>query len=142
MASAAQIAANRANARKNTGPRTAEGKAISSRNASRHGLCSDFSDLCGEKDEISRALLEDLMEEHQPQGPTEEILVYKMAEQFRLIKRASHRLSMKTDANPGEYNAKLIDLFLRYYNTADRAFNRNLADLRKLQKERREQEAE
>ena len=35
MATKAQIAANRSNARKSTGPRTAEGKARSSRNASR-----------------------------------------------------------------------------------------------------------
>jgi hypothetical protein len=40
MASAAQIAANRLNARKSTGPRTAAGKAISSRNAEKHGKFS------------------------------------------------------------------------------------------------------
>jgi len=38
MATAAQIAANRRNALKSTGPRTAAGKAASSRNALRHGL--------------------------------------------------------------------------------------------------------
>src|SRR5690348_16081572 len=38
MATAAQIAANRRNALKSTGPRTAAGKAVSSRNALRHGL--------------------------------------------------------------------------------------------------------
>ena len=36
MATAAQIAANRLNARKSTGPRTAAGKAVSSRNAEKH----------------------------------------------------------------------------------------------------------
>ncbi|HWY30168.1 MAG TPA: hypothetical protein VNX46_05415 [Candidatus Acidoferrum sp.] len=40
MASAAQIAANRLNARKSTGPRTAAGKAVSSRNAEKHGKFS------------------------------------------------------------------------------------------------------
>src|SRR5687768_8874543 len=35
-----QIAANRANAQKSTGPRTAQGKAITSRNGTRHGLRS------------------------------------------------------------------------------------------------------
>jgi hypothetical protein len=38
MASDAQIAANRANAMRSTGPRTAAGKQKSSRNAYRHGL--------------------------------------------------------------------------------------------------------
>jgi hypothetical protein len=38
MATAKQIAANRANAKKSTGPRTAAGCAKSSRNAYRHGL--------------------------------------------------------------------------------------------------------
>src|SRR5215213_8060140 len=38
MASARQLAANRANARRSTGPRSARGKARSSLNALRHGL--------------------------------------------------------------------------------------------------------
>ena len=38
MASEKQIAANRANAKKSTGPRTPAGRAKSSRNAYRHGL--------------------------------------------------------------------------------------------------------
>jgi hypothetical protein len=38
MATAKQIAANRRNSQRSTGPRTAAGKEISSRNALRHGL--------------------------------------------------------------------------------------------------------
>jgi hypothetical protein len=38
MATEKQIAANRANARRSTGPKTALGKMVSSRNAFRHGL--------------------------------------------------------------------------------------------------------
>lgn len=38
MASEKQIAANRRNAQRSTGPRTAAGKSVSSRNAFRHGL--------------------------------------------------------------------------------------------------------
>jgi hypothetical protein len=38
MATEKQIAANRRNAQRSTGPRTAAGKSISSRNALRHGL--------------------------------------------------------------------------------------------------------
>ena len=38
MATAKQVAANRRNAQRSTGPRTAAGKSTSSRNALRHGL--------------------------------------------------------------------------------------------------------
>ena len=38
MASERQIRANRANARRSTGPKTSRGRAISSRNSLRHGL--------------------------------------------------------------------------------------------------------
>lgn len=42
MATEKQIAANRANAQKSTGPKTAAGKLKSSRNAYRHGLSCQF----------------------------------------------------------------------------------------------------
>jgi hypothetical protein len=48
MATAAQIAANRRNALKSTGPRTAAGKAASSRNALRHGLRARSAVVLGE----------------------------------------------------------------------------------------------
>ena len=38
MASAAQVPANRSNAQKSTGPRTAQGKAVVAQNAVKHGL--------------------------------------------------------------------------------------------------------
>jgi hypothetical protein len=41
MAAQKQIKANRRNAQKSTGPRTAEGKAAVSKNAVRHGLFTD-----------------------------------------------------------------------------------------------------
>ncbi|MBP0115733.1 hypothetical protein [Bradyrhizobium vignae] len=51
MASKRQIEANRANAAKSTGPQTSAGRAISSRNAYRHGLSrwndSDASGFAG-----------------------------------------------------------------------------------------------
>ena len=59
MASAKQIAANRANAQRSTGPKTAWGKMKSSRNSFRHGLsCPLPPDLAtsSEVDALARAL--------------------------------------------------------------------------------------
>jgi hypothetical protein len=59
MASEKQIAANRANALRSTGPKTAAGKLKSSRNAYRHGLSSPMTCDCttsAKVDAIARAL--------------------------------------------------------------------------------------
>ena len=60
MASEKQIAANRANAQRSTGPRTAVGKMRSSRNAFRHGLSGPlpFDSMTSAKvDAIAQALV-------------------------------------------------------------------------------------
>jgi len=44
MASSAQLRANRRNAKKSTGPQTANGKRASSKNSSRHGITSEISE--------------------------------------------------------------------------------------------------
>ncbi len=142
MATPAQIEANRRNAQNSTGARTPEGKARTRRNATRHGLCSTIALMEEEKgmEEDFQRLLADLREEHQPDGPTEDILVYKMAESFFFTNRAQVHLAEQLTFNDHEDNSKQIALMLRYHTTADRAFNRNLSDLRKLQKERRKEE--
>jgi len=53
MATEKQILANRQNAKRSTGPRTAAGKAISSRNAFRHGLSRSL-----ERDELKQHSIE------------------------------------------------------------------------------------
>lgn len=67
MASDKQIAANRANAKRSTGPKTALGKSKSSRNALRHGLsCSLKRDaLPPEIENLAQALVVDNGDEGQ-----------------------------------------------------------------------------
>jgi hypothetical protein len=134
-----RIEANRRNAAQSTGPRTAEGKARSSRNATRHGLCSFRAALLPTEDRQEfDLLLEDLRAEHQPDSSTEEILVFKMAEAFFMSQRANFLLtSQLNEQKEGKDNSKQVALMLRYFTSADRAFSRHLNDLRILQKERR-----
>ena len=58
MATDKQIAANRANAKRSTGPKTAAGRAISRNNAYRHGLSLQLDALTSAKaDAIAQALV-------------------------------------------------------------------------------------
>ena len=141
MSTAAQIAANRANAQRSTGPRTDPGKAKTRQNALRHGLCAGIPKMTDESDEQMDSLLDMLREEHEPVGATEEILVYKMAEHFFFGKRASYLLSEQLDwADKGSENGPRIALMLRYHTSSDRGYDKALGELRKVQTERRLQE--
>jgi hypothetical protein len=80
MASAAQIAANRANAEKSSGPRTEEGKAKSARNALKHGLLAERLLLDGEDPEAWAALRADYFARLHPRGEAEARLVDRIAQ--------------------------------------------------------------
>jgi hypothetical protein len=141
MPSNAQIEANRQNAQKSTGPRTPDGKTAVRQNAFRHGFCSRFPLMSDESADEVQQLLAALIEENQPVGVNEEILVYQMAEHFFFQGRASALLAEELDqADYGVKNGREIGLMLRYHTTAVRGFARSLNDLRKLQKERKLQE--
>ena len=138
MATQAQIEANRLNAQRSTGPRTPDGKAAIRQNAFRHGFTSSIPVMLRESDGDTRQLLAAFIEENQPVGVNEEILVYQMAEHFYFQRRASILMAEEFDSD--DCGAREIALMLRYHTTAVRGFSKALNDLRKLQKERKLQE--
>ncbi|MGC9950831.1 MAG: hypothetical protein ABSF64_31075 [Bryobacteraceae bacterium] len=77
--SQAQIDANRENAQKSTGPRTAAGKAASSRNRLVHGLRANKHIMLDEDPEEFLLRLHDHLDRLQPVGPVEEDLVVRIA---------------------------------------------------------------
>ena len=84
-ATEAQTNANRENAQKSTGPKSAEGKDASSRNGLKHGLCANKHILPGEDPEDFLFRLQDLLDRFRPVGPGEEALVLRIAAgQWRL----------------------------------------------------------
>jgi hypothetical protein len=117
------------------GPRTANGKAISSGNSLKHGLASGRVIIPGEDPAEFEALLNDLNAEHVPATPTEQMLVQQMAQSWWLMQRAI-RIQNEAFAETRCDSHKLA-LFLRYQTTYERAFYRALNSLMKLQKERR-----
>jgi len=66
-----QLAANRANAKKSTGPKTPAGKRISSQNATRHGFLARSILLPGESRERFFELLSSLLTQFSPATPYE-----------------------------------------------------------------------
>jgi hypothetical protein len=90
MATEKQIAANRANAGKSTGPRTRIGKAVSSQNGARHNLLSKSFVLKSECPERFQAFVESFYGEYNPCTPTETALVDTMATaRWRLIRMSN-----------------------------------------------------
>ena len=80
MSSAAQVLANRQNAQHSTGPSTPEGKAASSRNATRHGLSGVFNVLPHEDPEEFDQVATRIHDEFQPEGENETFLVNQMVQ--------------------------------------------------------------
>jgi len=148
MASAAQIAANRKNAARSTGPRSAEGKQRVSRNAVTHGLdCRDVL-LPGEDaaafDHYRAAMLAD----HQPVGAEEQDCVERMvAAQWRLRRvwraeghvhaQASRRLGFEADAGTDvlfdAQNEKALAYLDRKESALTREYHRSSRRLQELQ---------
>ena len=79
MATITQLAANRENATKSTGPTTTEGKATSSRNATRHGLLSSRLLLEDEDGAEYQEVMDGLIAALRPVGTLELALVERMA---------------------------------------------------------------
>jgi hypothetical protein len=125
---------NRANSQNSTGPRTPEGKLASSRNSFKHGLASAQLIIPGEDPAAFDALLTDLLAEHQPANPTEQLLVLEMAQSYWLTQRAI-RFQNQCFAPEG-VNEKRLALFLRYQTTHERAFHKALNTMIRLKKDR------
>ncbi len=79
MATERQIQANRANAKRSTGPVTVEGKQASSQNARRHDQLSSCVVLAAESTPKFNELMDSLLTEFQPQTANETALVETMA---------------------------------------------------------------
>jgi hypothetical protein len=94
--SESQTNANRENAQKSTGPRTSQGKANSSRNATTHGFTGTGNPFHpGEEPEEFIAIRLDHFTRYQPVGPAEEQLIDRIAAaQWRLGRVFSHEAAI------------------------------------------------
>jgi hypothetical protein len=89
MTSDRQIAANRSNAARSTGPRTATGKSRSRRNAYRHGLCAETVITAVEEPDKYQAFEAGLIEDYAPDRMVERELVARLASLLWRLRRAT-----------------------------------------------------
>jgi hypothetical protein len=102
MATREQIAANRRNAQRSTGPKTPEGKAAVRLNALKHGLTAENAVIDGEDEEAFDELLNTFLDDLQPAGPLETALVHQVV-------MAQWRLARCRAIETGFFNLGLID---------------------------------
>ncbi len=142
MSTEAQIAANKANAQHSTGPKTPAGKAASSANHIRHGFTGEFRLLSFEDPQDYEILHRDLVHEHKPSTPTEQILVERMAQhQFLLGRALKYQTAvLELSGKPAGEKERSLALYLRYQTVQERAFSKCLNDLLKLRAEKRKAE--
>jgi hypothetical protein len=120
--SPAKLRANRRNARKSTGPRTAEGKKTSSRNATTHGLfCRDLV-LPGEEADRFHLLRESILRALKPQDAMELALVDRLVcDQWRLnrLQRAEMALYAHRDEELRDRRRKEMEKLERDFQFSD-----------------------
>ena len=114
------------------GPRTPEGKAISSLNNLKHGLTGSFRILGNESQDEFDSMLDLMNEDNQPETAIEFVLIEKMAAHIWLSRRAQ-RLQ---DCALNEDDLPRLGVYLRYQTTNDRGFDKCLSTLNQIKKER------
>jgi hypothetical protein len=153
-----QIAANRLNALKSTGPKTPEGRAAVRLNGVKHGLHAQTLVLKGESESDFAALLESYEAEHAPATPTEEALVQQLVMATWRLRRLyhaeagyyAHRMEDTADRSKDynldhsghmglvvDWSNKTLDAFNRQQAHLERSFCRALRELKRLRAERK-----
>ena len=134
MATKKQIAANRRNALKSTGPRTDRGKAVSRFNALRHSLRAKSHSLSiGSLDEL-RQIRSDYIQSFQPQTPKQDDLVLRMAfarwQMLRWQRVEAQELSEPSYIDPLR-QARMMDLLTYCQARHQRAFTKAFEQYRR-----------
>ena len=163
MSTAAQIAANQANAQSSTGPKSEDGKKRSSLNALKTGLTGRTVLMPGDDAKAYQDHVCRFIDEFEPATAREEELVQSLADtRWRLLRIPALETNLyalgqlefadKFDAEAGPVRSGLIQAhtFLAYQKQFNnlviqetrlcRRFEKEMAELKQLQAERRERE--
>ena len=163
MSAATRAQVNRDNAKNSTGPRTEEGKNASRLNALNHGLASNQVVLPHESREEYEKVKAAFEEAHDACSDFERELLNRMIDSWWRLQRAyrvetqflaqrEEAIANQTDGPQGDSALAFMfsdpkemarfRLFMRYLASAERAWNRAVADFEKEQKARLKLERE
>ena len=138
--SEAQLAANRANALKSTGPRTPAGKVKSASNALQHGLYSPrtFENFVHDN-QLALEVLSNVLEQFQPATPSEHLLTQSLIHmQLRLL-QMQFLYDQSMDVHPKTVMSdppKFLAQVIRELNSLPRHIARTMRELRAEQARR------
>ncbi len=159
-----RLAANRANAKRSTGPKSVHGRKISARNGIRHGILANAVLIEGESRESFLDLLADFTAEYQPATLSEENLVERAAtaqwRQLRTITLESaaiiHEMRHQADSHAAEDtptrvmlamrslsdNSRNPELMRRYEHSFDMQYYRAMKALNAVRDQKQAQNAD
>ena len=123
MTNERQRAANRANARHSTGPKTPEGKAAVSLNARRHGLFARDVVLPEEDADVFEELWNRVRAEFSPIGSTEEFLVDHVVNAMWRLRRLERAETALYHSRMHGLKADRLERQVRSYQTTFSDFN-------------------
>ena len=123
MATEKQIEANRRNALKSTGPRTAAGKAISCRNALKSGIHAEFDIVAGEDPQTQAAFIRSFRDAYRPRTFSENRLVDRLAAAEWQLRRLS-RIEASIFGDDSGDDSALAATFIRNLTLLTRLYAR------------------
>jgi hypothetical protein len=157
MISDKQLAANRLNAQRSTGPRSAEGKTATRFNALKHGMDAASTVIPGEDPAELEALIASYHDQFQPANPAEAYFVDTLAQSdwnkrrllriqaqlFRaLIPEGEAPVDLAAAWQKDAVSGNALQKVFRQIAAIERSYLRGLAELRRLKEERQSQPEE
>ena len=140
MATKKQIAANRRNAKKCTGPKTPEGKAASSMNVLRHGLRARTVVLPGESQEEFDKIFAGLQDLYQPQNVAEQYLVDQaVIAQWMLVRAEVYQAKSAKESPSADARIAVFSRMTLVTGRLDRAYNKAYEKLERIKAAREKQ---
>jgi hypothetical protein len=135
-----KLAANRENAKRSTGPKTAEGKEASSRNSYKHGIFSNCLIRQGPLEqpdsELFDTTLSAIQTHYQPEGFIEQLLVEKITAETIRFRRLLTFEQIELSRRSAFFGAG-VDRVLRYQATINRQLFQAMDQLDRLQAKRK-----